>query len=57
VSIADDRRGPVIEIPQPECHRCGARTFVMFERLPWCRRCFLVKVENPANSAALGPAS
>jgi hypothetical protein len=39
--------GPVIEIPQPACHdRRGARTFVMFERLPWCRRCFLARVEG-----------
>jgi hypothetical protein len=26
----ENRTWPVIIIPEPECHKCGARTFVMF---------------------------
>jgi hypothetical protein len=46
VPPADDQ-APVIVIREPERHKCGAQTFVMFERLPWCRRCFLARVGRP----------
>jgi hypothetical protein len=46
VAAAEDQ-APVIAIREPQCHKCGARTFVMFERLPWCRRCFLARVGRP----------
>jgi hypothetical protein len=46
VPPADDQV-PVIVIREPECNTGGARTFVMFERLPWCRRCFLARAGRP----------
>jgi len=30
---------------EPNCHRCAAGTFVIFEDKPWCRAHFLAEVE------------
>jgi hypothetical protein len=46
VPTDEGRPLPVIEIRDPECHKCGTKTFVIFERLPWCRQCFLERVEG-----------
>jgi hypothetical protein len=45
---------PAIEIPEPECHRCGSKTFVMFERLPWCKQHFLERVEEGETARQAG---
>jgi len=39
---------------EPTCHRCGERTFVIFEDKPWCRAHFLAEVEQREEPAGAG---